>query len=288
VSEKQKTLEIGKKERLNDLDGRTWERYSISVWDIAKTPEEAKLRHPAMFPVELCKRLIRIYTKEGDSVLDPFMGSGSAVVAAKELGRKGIGLDVNPAFVKLAKSRLSQQKLVATAVPEPKVYCEDALKLLEHVLPQSVDLVITSPPYWMVHLRKRTADYKESRPYSDLERDLGNILDYGQFMEALKEIFAKVYESLKPAKRCIVIVMDIRVQSQFIPFHIDVINKMGEIGFVLEDIIIWDRGKEYSNLRPLGFPYVFVVNKIHEYIMIFRRNMGEAIQIEEEQHEPSN
>jgi DNA modification methylase len=60
VGEKQRVLEVRKKDRLNDLDGRTWERYSISLWDIAKTPEEARLRHPAMFPVELCKRLIRI------------------------------------------------------------------------------------------------------------------------------------------------------------------------------------------------------------------------------------
>jgi DNA modification methylase len=53
-----------KKERLNELDGKTWEKYSISVWDIVKTPDEMKLKHPAMFPVELCRRLIQIYTKK--------------------------------------------------------------------------------------------------------------------------------------------------------------------------------------------------------------------------------
>jgi len=272
---------LKKKERLNDLNGKTWEKYSISIWDVIKTPDEAKLRHPAMFPAELCKRLIEIYTRRGDFVLDPFMGSGSTIIAAKELERVGIGIDINPAFVKLAKQRLSQQKLVPTNINEPKVYCDDAVNLPHFVGPSTVDLVITSPPYWLIHKRKRTADYKESRPYSELARDLGNIEDYRQFMEALKEIFAKVHYVLKPGKRCIIIVMDIRVQSLFIPFHMDIINMMREIGFTHEDIIVWDRRMEYSNLRPLGFPYVFVVNKVHEYILIFRRNKEAEIEIEE-------
>ena len=285
-----------KKERLNDLDGKTWERYSISIWSITKTPEEAKFKHPAMFPVELCKRLIEIYTKVGETVLDPFMGSGSTLVAAKRLGRKGIGFDINPEFVNLAKERLSSitgvelkvqlriptfvdegrgsmpTNLSSYSVIEPEVYSEDAEKLLDFVPLNSVDLCITSPPYWEIHRRKRTADYKEPRPYSKLERDLGNIPDYNQFLAALRSIFSKVHQVLKPGKRCIIIVMDLRVLDKFIPYHIDVINFMSGIGFKLEDIIIWDRRLEYSNLRPLGYPCVFIVNKVHEYILIFRKD----------------
>lgn len=259
------------KERLNELDGKTWEKYSISVWDIVKSREESKLGHPAMFPVELCRRLIKIYTKKGDVVLDPFMGSGSAVIAARDLERKGIGFDINPDYVKLAKKRLSQQKLVRLEVEEPDIYCEDARNLLNYVKPNSVDLVITSPPYWNIHTRKRTADYKEPRPYSSLEGDLGNIPDFNKFMDELKSIFKKVHTVLKNGKRCVVIVMDLRQGSRFIPFHINIINMMTEIGFILEDIIIWDRRKEYNNLRPLGYPYVFIVNKVHEYILIFKK-----------------
>jgi DNA modification methylase len=64
-----------------------------------------------VFPLELYKRLIETYTKNGDVILDPMMGSGSTVVAAYELERKGIGVDVNPDFIELTKKRLSQQKL---------------------------------------------------------------------------------------------------------------------------------------------------------------------------------
>ncbi|MEM4449313.1 MAG: DNA methyltransferase [Nitrososphaerota archaeon] len=265
---------------MNELDGKTWEKYSISIWEIIKSREESKLKHPAMFPVELCRRLIEIYTKKGEVVLDPFMGSGSAVIAARDLERKGIGFDINPNFVQLVKKRISQQKLLHLKVEEPDIYCEDARNLLEYVKPSSVDLVITSPPYWNIHTRKRTADYKEPRPYSSLEGDLGNISDFNKFMDELKSIFEKVHIVLRNNKRCIIIVMDLRQGSQFIPFHIDIVNMMAEIGFILEDIIIWDRRREYSNLRPLGYPYVFIVNKVHEYILVFRKNRVEEVENE--------
>jgi DNA modification methylase len=266
------TKEGAKKERLNDLDGKTWGRYSISIWDIVKTSDEIKLKHPAMFPVELCRRLIQIYTKKGDLVIDPFVGSGSTLVACKELGRRGVGIDINEKFVKLAQKRLSQESLDTSEMESPKVYTDDAVNLLNYVGAESADLCITSPPYWMVHLRKRSADYKQPRPYSQLTRDLGNITDYPTFMSELKRVFQNVYSVLKTGKRCIVIVMDIRVLNRFIPYHMDVASIMKEIGFILEDIIIWDRRREYNKLRPLGYPYVFVVNKVHEYIMVFRKD----------------
>jgi DNA modification methylase len=266
-----------RKNRLNELDGRRWTRYSISIWQINKTPSEAKLKHPAMFPIELCSRLIDIYTKKGDVVLDPFMGSGSTLVAAKDKERRAIGFDVNPSFVTLARRRLSQQKLIQQGIREAKVYCDDSRNLLEHLEPSSVDFVLTSPPYWNIHSRKRTADYKESRPYSDLKSDIGNTEEFKVFMDELQSVFERVHTVLKHGKRCAVVVMDIRLGSQFIPFHIDVIDAMKKVGFVLEDIIIWDRKQEYSNLRPLGYPYVFIVNKIHEYVLLFRKNKEEVV-----------
>ena len=78
-----------------------------------------------------------------------------------------------------------------------------------------------------------------------------------------------MYKVLKKGARCIVVCMDLRKKATFYPLHMDLTEKMQEIGFNLEDIIIWDRRKEYSNLRPLGYPYVFRVNKIHEYLMIY-------------------
>ncbi len=258
--------------RLNDLDGKTWTRYSISVWDTVKSPQEMKLRHPAMFPAELVKRLINIYTKKGNMVLDTFMGSGSTLLAARNLGRKSIGFEISEEFVKLAKDRLSQQHLFSSNIEEePKICQDDARNLLKYLEPNSVDLVITSPPYWDIHRQTRTADRKKIRPYTDLTTDLGNITNYYEFIDALKEVFKEVYKALKPEKWCIIIIMDLRKKNKFYPLHMDTARMMTEIGFEFEDIIIWDRKQEYSNLRPLGYPYVFRVNKVHEYILIFKK-----------------
>lgn len=261
---------------LNDLDGVTWNKYSISVWGINKSIEEYKIGHPAMFPIQLCKRLIKIYTKRGDTVLDHFMGSGITLISAYELERNAIGLDINETFVEKAKKRIWQEKIVPIHVEKPKIYNDDAGNILNHISQNTVDLVITSPPYWDILRQKRTADYKEIRFYSDSTKDIGNIENYDEFMSSLEDIFKKIRIVLKNGKRCIIIVMDLRKKSEFIPFHIDVSNMMQKIGFKFEDIIIWNRQKEYNNLRPLGYPSVFIVNKIHEYILIFKNIKDEV------------
>ncbi len=70
-------------------------------------PAKAKsVGHPAPFPDELPRRLIKLYSFHGDNVLDPFVGSGTTVRVAEELGRNGIGYDVNPDYIELAKKGL--------------------------------------------------------------------------------------------------------------------------------------------------------------------------------------
>ncbi len=259
----------GRRKKIS-LDGSTWIKYSISVWRISKSPDEKKLKHQAMFPLELPRRLIEIYTHKGDIVLDPFLGIGTTVLAAKELGRRGIGFELNELFAEQAQQRVASQ-LPFEGVEEPKIHNEDSRKILEFIKPETVDFIVTSPPYWDIHRQRRTADYKEAKPYSEAKNDLGNINDYYDFLNELKDVFGKAYQTLKPDKYCAVIVMDLRKEKKFYPFHIDVTSMMTDIGFELIDIIIWDRQQEYNNLRPLGYPYVFVVNKIHEYILLFKK-----------------
>jgi len=76
---------------------------------------------------------------------------------------------------------------------------------------------------------------------------------------------------MKPRAYCIVVVMDLRKKNKFYPFHSDVARFMEEIGFTYDDLIIWDRRHEYNNLRPLGYPAVFRINKVHEYLLIFQK-----------------
>jgi hypothetical protein len=65
--------------------------------------------------------------------------------------------------------------------------------------------------------------------------------------------------------------MDVRKKNRLYPLHMDLSQRLIAAGFTLDDIIIWDRRQEYNNLRPLGYPHVFRVNKVHEYILIFQK-----------------
>src|SRR4051812_17209794 len=99
---------------------------TLDVWDIA--PESARrVHHPAPFPVELPERLIHLYTFRGDLVLDPFMGSGSALVAAAKNGRRYVGYDLDPHYVEIARARVAHELHTETTDDETEPAATDAV-----------------------------------------------------------------------------------------------------------------------------------------------------------------
>jgi DNA modification methylase len=262
--------------RCNSLDGRRWLQNSISVWgDIRKSPEELRLKHPAMFPMALAARLIESFLPAGlHVVLDPFAGTGSTLVAASQAGKQGVGVELSAAFVAAARKRFADRSLFDhenDGPPAPLLHHASATDLLKHVAPESVDLCITSPPYWNILNQRRTADSKAVRHYGNLQDDLGTIADYGEFLSALTRVFADALKVLKTGAHCCVVVMDLRKKNRFYPFHSDLAGRLQEIGFLLDDLVIWNRQTEYNNLRPLGFPSVFRINKVHEFILLMQK-----------------
>ncbi len=258
----------------NELDGKTWTKYSISIWsDLRKTNEEMQLKHPAMFPLALASRAIACFTNATDRlILDPFSGVGTTVLAAREAGKIGIGIEISSEFAQIARNRLAQPSLLNMEQGgEGIIHVDDARNLLRYLQPESVDFCLTSPPYWDILLQDRTADYKERRDYGDTVGDIGKISDYQHFINALADIMKQVFVALRPHKYCLMVVMDIRKKARFFPFHSDVAQMMEQIGFIYDDLIIWDRRHEYNNMRPLGYPHKFRVNKAHEFILIFQK-----------------
>lgn len=93
----------------NTITREQFMEWTKSVWTMH--PESAKkVGHPAPFPVELPYRLIQLYTYTGDIVLDPFMGSGTTAIAALKSGRKYVGYEDNPEYVRLIKERVASCK----------------------------------------------------------------------------------------------------------------------------------------------------------------------------------
>jgi DNA modification methylase len=253
--------------RANALTGKDWLKNSISIWaDIVKSKDEKSIKHPAIFPEMLVDRLlVSFLNKPGKVVLDPFMGTGTTLVAAAKRQHYGIGFEIYADFVAIATERL------APFEKKYRIIRDSALMLEKYIDANSVDMVITSPPYWNILNRCRTADAKESRKYGSNVVDLGNIDDYDEFLDALINIMSGVHQALRAKAYCVVNVMDIRVKDRLFTLHSDLYTRLENIGFKLDDIIIWDRRNEYNNLKPLGYPYKFRINRIHEYLLIFQK-----------------
>ena len=275
-------------ERLNDLNGATWLQWSKSVWRFKK-PVVNNFGHPAIFPTFVAERIIRIFTKEDDLVLDPMVGVGTTSVVAKSLNRNSIGIDLSPKFCKIAKSRLAQQRLTdvptveaesleypsqqGKVMPTHKIICDDARNLLLHVKPSSVDFCLTSPPYWIglhgINGKYTGQTQKEVKVYSHEKHDYGNVEDYEEFVKELKNLFSDIYKVLENGKYCVVIIQDSRRGSKVYPLHVDFYHAMNSIGYHYQDLIVWEH-PTYTT-RPLGYPTTFVVSRVHDFIMIFRK-----------------
>jgi modification methylase len=83
--------------------------YTKSIWKFL-TVSAKRIGHPSPFPLELPRRLIQLYSFSGDTVLDPFCGSGQTCIAALELGRKYVGYDIIPEYCELTRRRIQQSQ----------------------------------------------------------------------------------------------------------------------------------------------------------------------------------
>lgn len=261
------------RKKCNSLDGKQWIKNSISVWsDLKKTPEEIQLKHPAMFPQMLAERLIDTFLQpEGELVFDPFAGSGTTMLAAQAKNVRGVGLELSPEFVEISRTRISQWSEKNDCDFNSEIHRLQAANMEEVLAEESVDLCITSPPYWNILNQRRTADFKKTRHYGNLTGDLGTIEDYTEFLSVLCDVFEKVYRILKPSCFCCIVVMDLRKKSLFYPLHSDLATRLQKIGYKWDDLVVWNRQADYNNLRPLGYPSVFRINKVHEYILLMQK-----------------
>ena len=93
--------------KISTISSEEFCRNTRSIWEM-KTANGLANAHPAPFPEELPKRLIQLYTHVGDTILDPFLGSGTTCVVAKSLARKSIGYEIDPIYKELVEPRISE------------------------------------------------------------------------------------------------------------------------------------------------------------------------------------
>lgn len=270
---------------LNDLTASEWIAETVSVWrqkGLGAGHKDARIEreHPAPFSFTDVSRLIRFFTKSGQTVLDPFVGIGSTLKAAALEGRLGIGIELSPVFHELAKRRLSEEVEGGMfAMPEQRLILGDAREVLPTLPSDSVDFIVTSPPYWnILHKadhkvgQEREAKGLATRYSDDDERDLGNIHDYDRFVRELGTIFGECGRILRPQKYLCVVVGDFREKARYRMFHADLATACEQLGYTLKGITILYQ--PHKRVFPYGYPASYVPNLHHQYILILRNERG--------------
>ncbi len=263
---------------LNCLTGKEWIQETVSVWrqrGLGASHPHTKFErmHPAPFSFQDVARLIQFFTKEGMLVLDPFVGVGSTLKAAALTNRRGIGVELSPKWAELACKRLKEE---VPGLNGQNVWCMDVRSAIEKIAPDSIDFIVTSPPYWAILNKKADHKVRETRvslgldkSYSGDVRDLGNIEDYGVFLGTLTGIFDDLACKLKAGRYCAIVVSDFKHGATFHPFHSDLYSQIDPLKLELQGVTILHQ--THKALYPYGFPYAYVPNIHHQYILIFRR-----------------
>jgi DNA modification methylase len=280
ISEIKPPKTVDPRNALNDLTSTEWLPETISVWNQrglgANHPDaQIERQHPAPFSFTDVSRLVRFFTKKGEVVLDPFAGVGSTLKACAIEGRKGIGFELNPKYADLTEQRLALEVPgEPSALEKQDVRVGDARLLINNLYENSLDLIVTSPPYWNIlhkvdhKAKQERLDHELDTKYSDDKRDLGNIEKYDDFLEELAKILGAAGRALKPKKHMVVIVSDFRDKSRFVMFHADIATALAKYQLELRGItVLYQRHKR---IFPYGYPYAYVPNIHHQYLVILQ------------------
>ena len=278
----------------NGLSATEWAALSSSVWnDVSSTRSKKHLDHGATYPEKLCDRLIFMYSRQGDTVLDPFLGTGTTLIAAIKNKRNGIGIELTDRFYSVAQDSItsfvnSTQLNIfedKDQFGEYSLFKGDCSEVLKNIESETVQLTVTSPPYAdLIHkvVEDRKKTHKNSRfvsennattnLYSDDERDLGN-MPMEQYLERVEDIMKELYRVTKHGGYNAWVVKDFRDTKKGIPY-VDLHSKIAKAGenngFKYHDLIIWDQNA-HRKLVLLGYPSTFYVNQNHSYIVVMRK-----------------
>jgi DNA modification methylase len=267
------------KNSLNDLTSTEWLPETISVWTQrglgSKHPDtQIEKQHPAPFSFTDVSRLIKFFTKKKSTVLDPFVGVGSTLKACAIESRNGIGIELNPFFVRLSKKRLKHETAKNIEVKQTIIQ-GDSRKSLSKIQSESIDFIVTSPPYWNIlskvdHKVKKLRLQKNLRKdYGNLKGDLSNIKTYENFLDELVKIFIECKRVLKSGKYMSIIVSDFRHKSKYYMFHSDLMNALEKIGVEPKGLkVLYQRHK---GVFPYGYPYAYVPNIHNQFILILQK-----------------
>ncbi|EFW38615.1 DNA methyltransferase [Treponema phagedenis] len=265
---------------LSCIAAKDWMKNQIGVWEFMYEPRDIRDKkiHPAVFPIAMAKRVIEQFTHRGELVLDPFVGSGTTLLAAQDLNRNAIGFDLKQEYVDLSNSRIAAPP--AECRCKQIAICDDARNIANRIAPCTVKLAFTSPPYANILNRKRKnksrrGDLRQNEQFGKVEQysqdpnDLGT-LEADDFEKAIAAIFAQMKPVFQEKAHVLINITDAWIDGKRVPLHINIINAMRDAGYEFRNTIIWDRRNLVNNIGIFGWPSSYItMGTTFEYILDF-------------------
>ncbi|MFA6376281.1 MAG: DNA methyltransferase [Candidatus Paceibacterota bacterium] len=255
----------------NDLNLNQWkdaEIWTDSLWVIPerdKTGKHSGFYHGNFIP-QIPRQLILRYTRKGDVVFDPFIGSGTTAFEAESLDRNFIGIDIQPQMIDYIKAKIDNKSifygLLAKDSTNDKTF-DQVRKILEERQRQNAQLAILHPPY---------ADIVK---FSDYDGDLSNCKSLKEFLEKFSLVIKNTISVLERNRYLAIVIGDKYTAGQWIPLGFYCLNEAQKLGLTLKSIVVknmeGNRAKRNNEAiwryRALSSDYYIFK---HEYILIFK------------------
>jgi len=262
------------------MTAKDWLKSQLGVWQFFYEARDIRNKsiHPATFPIALAKKVIELFTHKGEMVLEPFVGSGTTLVAAQDTDRNAVGFDLQQKYIDLCKSRLVQTTLFSNA--KQLAVQDDARDIPQYLNPESVSLIFTSPPYANLLNRERKNKSRRFRnneqlgkveQYSQDPRDLGT-MPIDDYTTVMGDIFQSLLPLLRPKAHCVINVPDMWWENKRITIHIALVEELRKRGYELRNIIIWDRTNVVNQIGIFGWPSNYITMGVtFEYLLDFWR-----------------
>ncbi|HPT88556.1 MAG TPA: DNA methyltransferase [Bacillota bacterium] len=272
--------------KLNDLTGAEWLYWTNTIYETNFPPDEThsyRKIHGAMKPPELMADIVRFFTKKGEVVLDPFAGVGGTLLGSMMVGRKAVGIELNPAWVEryhfiLNHYHISGGKWVVQSGESrnhetiPVMIQGDCVEVMKGFDDQSFAAIITDPPYGCYHGVRGFRKETNFNMFNDGDsRDFGNSEDYDIFFERIRMFGQEAFRLLQEGRYLVLLIGDRYHNGEYFPLSYHVAYQLRQTGFKWKGIRIWWNKATQRPLRPYAVKSCFIPNITHQNILIMRK-----------------
>lgn len=268
-----KSLSEIKTSKINDININRWKEYNDiitdSLWILEKRDNSGAHvgSYWGNFIPQIPNQLYRRYTKKGEWILDPFLGSGTSLIECRRLGRNGIGIELQKDIANMACENISKELNrfnIKTIVINDDSTSVNLKLEFKKVSIEKVQFIIMHPPYYDII------------KFSDDERDLSNAKSIEHFLLLLRKVIDNTYDFLEKDRYMALVIGDKYSKGEWIPLGFYSMQEALKKGYKLKSVIIknFEETKGKKNQKELwryralvgGF-YVFK----HEYIFLFKK-----------------